>query len=111
MRAVIWSKNNCAICDRAKALLDSKKISYEERNIEDEFSPWTPEDFFKAVNVIEPSLIRVESDESTYDFHIMLRVEIESKLIDGSLKVKDLPEIIPLPNHGQLDLISRIYLQ
>ena len=49
MRAVIWSKNNCTICDRAKALLDSKKISYEERNIEDEFSPWTPEDFFKAV--------------------------------------------------------------
>jgi glutaredoxin len=49
MRAVVWSKNNCAICDRAKALLDSKKISYEERNIEDEFSPWTPEDFFEAV--------------------------------------------------------------
>ena len=51
------------------------------------------DDFFKAVNVIEPSLIRVESDESTYDFHIMLRVEIESKLMDGSLKVKDLPEM------------------
>ena len=49
MRAVVWSKNNCAICDRAKALLESKKISYEERNIEDEFSPWTSEDFFKAV--------------------------------------------------------------
>lgn len=51
------------------------------------------DDFFKAVNIIEPSLIRVESDESTYDFHIMLRVEIESRLIDGSLKVKDLPEM------------------
>jgi glutaredoxin len=49
MRAVIWSKNNCVLCDRAKALLDSKKISYEERNIEDKFSPWTSEDFFKAV--------------------------------------------------------------
>ena len=47
MRAVIWSKNNCAICDRAKALLDSKEISYEERNIEG--PDWTPEDFFKAV--------------------------------------------------------------
>ncbi len=51
------------------------------------------EDFFKAVNVIEPSLIRVESDESTYDFHIMLRVEIESMLIDKSLKVSNLPEV------------------
>ena len=49
MRAVIWSKNNCNLCAEAKALLDSKKIGYEERNIEDEFSPWTPEDFFKAV--------------------------------------------------------------
>ena len=43
------------------------------------------------VNVVEPSLIRVESDESTYDFHIMLRVDIESMLIDKSLKVADLP--------------------
>ncbi len=49
------------------------------------------EDFFRAVNVIEPSLIRVESDESTYDFHIMLRVDIESMLVDKSLKVADLP--------------------
>jgi glutaredoxin 3 len=47
MRAVIWSKNNCAICDRAKALLDSKEISYEERNIEG--PDWTPADFFEAV--------------------------------------------------------------
>ena len=51
------------------------------------------EDFFKAVNVIEPSLIRVESDESTYDFHIMLRVDIESMLVDKSLKVDDLPSV------------------
>ncbi|MDB0003492.1 carboxypeptidase M32 [Alphaproteobacteria bacterium] len=51
------------------------------------------EDFFRAVNVIEPSLIRVESDESTYDFHIMLRVDIESMLVDKSLKVSDLPVV------------------
>ncbi len=51
------------------------------------------EDFFRAVNVIEPSLIRVESDESTYDFHIMLRVDIESMLVEKSLKVSDLPVV------------------
>ena len=51
------------------------------------------EDFFRAVNVIEPSLIRVESDESTYDFHVMLRVDIESMLVDKSLKVSDLPVV------------------
>ena len=50
------------------------------------------ETFWRAVNRVEPGLIRVESDELTYDFHIMLRVEIEAALIDGSLAITDLPE-------------------
>ncbi len=50
------------------------------------------ETFWRAINRVEPGLIRVESDELTYDFHIMLRVEIEAALIDGSLSVADLPE-------------------
>jgi carboxypeptidase Taq len=50
------------------------------------------ETFWRAVNRVEPGLIRVLSDELTYDFHIMLRVEIEAALIDGSLPVPDLPE-------------------
>ena len=50
------------------------------------------ETFWRAINRVEPGLIRVESDELTYDFHIMLRVEIEAALIDGSLKVQELPE-------------------
>ncbi|MEM9248093.1 MAG: carboxypeptidase M32 [Pseudomonadota bacterium] len=50
------------------------------------------EAFYKAVNRSQPSFIRVEADELTYDFHIMLRVDIESRLIDGSLTVADLPE-------------------
>ncbi|MDB5359465.1 MAG: carboxypeptidase [Rhodospirillales bacterium] len=49
------------------------------------------ETFHRAVNSVRPGLIRVEADELTYDFHIMLRVEIESQLLDGTLKVKDLP--------------------
>lgn len=48
--------------------------------------------FYRAINRSEPSLIRVEADELTYDLHIMLRVEIEMGLMDGSLAVKDLPE-------------------
>ena len=51
------------------------------------------ETFWRAINRVEPGLIRVESDELTYDFHIMLRVEIEAALIDGSLKVPELPEV------------------
>ncbi len=49
------------------------------------------EAFYRAVNHVEPSLIRVEADEVTYNLHIMLRVEIEMGLLDGSLSVRDLP--------------------
>jgi carboxypeptidase Taq len=52
----------------------------------------TAEEFFRAVNRCKPGFIRVEADELTYDFHVMLRTDIEAALIDGSLQVKDLPE-------------------
>jgi carboxypeptidase Taq len=52
----------------------------------------TLETFYKAINKVEPSLIRVEADEATYNMHIMLRLELEISLIGGSLEVKDLPE-------------------
>ncbi|WP_143305023.1 carboxypeptidase M32 [Chitinophaga vietnamensis] len=47
-------------------------------------------DFYKAINHVQPSLIRTEADELTYHFHIMIRYEIEKGLIDGSLAAKDL---------------------
>ena len=50
------------------------------------------EAFFKAVNKSYPSLIRVEADEVTYNLHIMLRFELENELLEGRLKVNDLPE-------------------
>jgi carboxypeptidase Taq len=48
--------------------------------------------FYTAINKVEPSYIRVESDEATYNLHIMLRLELEIALIEGSLEVKDLPQ-------------------
>jgi carboxypeptidase Taq len=42
---------------------------------------------------VRPSFIRTEADEVTYNFHIMLRVEIEMALLDGRLAVRDLPEV------------------
>ena len=48
--------------------------------------------FYKGVNKVEPSLIRVASDEATYNLHIMLRLQLEISLMEGSLEVKDLPE-------------------
>lgn len=50
-------------------------------------------DFYNAINVVKPSLIRVEADEVTYNLHIILRFEIEKGLIDGSIAVEDLPKI------------------
>jgi carboxypeptidase Taq len=49
-------------------------------------------DLVKGVQRVAPSFIRVEADEVTYDLHILLRFEIELALIEGRLKVKDLPE-------------------
>ena len=49
------------------------------------------EEFYRAVTRVAPGFIRVEADELTYDFHIMLRVELECALMDGSLAVSDLP--------------------
>lgn len=50
------------------------------------------EAFYKAINKVEPSLIRVEADEATYNLHIMLRLELEIALMEGALEVKHLPE-------------------
>ena len=53
----------------------------------------TAEDFYKAVNKAQPSLIRTEADELTYCFHVMVRYEIEKQLIGGTLEVKDVPAV------------------
>ena len=47
--------------------------------------------FYRSVNRSEPSLVRIEADELTYCLHIMVRYEIEKKLIAGTLEVKDVP--------------------
>ncbi|HEY0030132.1 MAG TPA: carboxypeptidase M32, partial [Bacteroidia bacterium] len=49
------------------------------------------EDFYKAMNIVKPSLIRTSADELTYHFHVLIRFEIEKALIEGSIEVKDLP--------------------
>ena len=48
-------------------------------------------DFYKSMNLVEPSLIRTSADELTYHFHILIRFEIEKALIEGSIEVADLP--------------------
>lgn len=47
--------------------------------------------FYKAINKVCPSLIRTEADEVSYHFHVMIRYELEKRLIEGSLAVADIP--------------------
>ena len=49
------------------------------------------EEFYRAVNKAEPSLIRTEADELTYSLHIMIRYELEKRIMHDELEVKDLP--------------------
>ena len=70
--------------------------SYLYPNAQKSFTPNLDDvalaDFYFAVNCVQPSLIRVEADEATYNLHILIRFDLEKQLIDGSLSADDLPE-------------------
>ena len=51
----------------------------------------TPQDVYREANRVQPSLIRVEADEVTYNLHILIRFELELALLRGELEVADLP--------------------
>jgi carboxypeptidase Taq len=51
------------------------------------------EKFYKGINKVQPSFIRVEADEATYNLHIMLRLEMEIAMLEGTVAVKDVPEL------------------
>jgi carboxypeptidase Taq len=56
------------------------------------FGAISEEDWFRAVNKVQPSLIRVEADEATYGLHIILRFELERAMIAGTVALEELPE-------------------
>lgn len=58
----------------------------------DELKDVSLDEFYHFVNNVEASFIRTEADELTYPLHIMLRYEIEKRLMDGSLEVEDLEQ-------------------
>ncbi len=71
------------------------KCHYEElrKIFPEQFEGVSLEAFYRAINKVEPSLIRVEADEVTYNLHVMVRYEIEKALINQEIQVADLPEI------------------
>lgn len=52
----------------------------------------TLEQFYRAINKVQPDFIRVEADEVTYNLHIFVRFELEQALLTGKLAVADVPE-------------------
>ena len=50
------------------------------------------DEFYRAINRVERSLIRIEADEVTYNLHVMLRFDLELDMLEGRLAVTDLPE-------------------
>ena len=56
-------------------------------------APYSADEVYRYVNSVKPSLIRVEADELTYNFHIMLRYELEKKLIGGEIEVSEAPSM------------------
>ena len=57
----------------------------------EQMAPYAWQDFYRAVNRVQPSLIRTEADEVTYSLHVMIRYELEKQIMAGKLKAKDLP--------------------
>lgn len=54
---------------------------------------YSPEDIYRAVNKIDPGCIRINSDELSYNIHVLIRYELERDMIRGDLQVKDLPAV------------------
>jgi carboxypeptidase Taq len=64
-----------------------------QRLFPDAFGSVGLDDFHRAINKVQPSLIRIEADEATYSLHIILRFELEQELLAGTVEVANLPEI------------------
>lgn len=84
----LW-ENNVA---RGKAFW-SKYFKTAKKMFPKQLKKQTVESFYKAINVIEPNLIRTEADELHYHYHVLIRYEIEKALIEGSMEVADLRDV------------------
>ena len=62
---------------------------YFPENLKD----YSKEEFYRSINVVKPSFIRVEADEITYGLHIILRYEIEKELINNNFNISETPQL------------------
>jgi carboxypeptidase Taq len=76
-----------------------------QRTFPDQLGRVALDPFYRAINKVERSLIRTDADEVTYNLHIMLRFDLELKMLEGRLRVKDLPEAWRAAMQADLGLV------
>jgi carboxypeptidase Taq len=62
-----------------------------QKHFPNQFGKVSLEDFYKGINQVQPSFVRTEADELTYHFHVYIRYELEKKLLDRTLSVREIP--------------------
>jgi len=87
-QSLIWERNI------AKSLWYWKRVyPLLKKEFKEQLKDISLEEFYESLNKVENTLIRTEADELTYHIHILIRYEIEKSLLNGDLKVKDLPKV------------------
>lgn len=76
---------------RSKVFWDKYYSELQETFVEN-LGDVSKDEFVRAINKVQPTYIRTNADEATYNLHIILRYRIEKKLIEGTLEVEDIPE-------------------
>ncbi len=64
-----------------------------QKSFQGNLKDYPMEEFYRSLNVVQPSFIRVEADEITYGLHIILRFELEKMMIEENLQIEELPQI------------------
>jgi carboxypeptidase Taq len=63
-----------------------------QKTFPDQLGSVSVDEYYRAVNKVERSLIRTDADEVTYNLHVMLRFDFELMMLEGTLEIKDLPD-------------------
>jgi len=77
-----------------------------QKDFPDPFKKVSLHDFYRGINKVNPSLIRVDADELTYNLHVLVRFELELELHDGTLEIKDLPHAWHAKYHEYLGVTA-----
>jgi carboxypeptidase Taq len=87
-QSLLWEN----LVGRSRAFADFAFPSVAEL-LPDQFAGRDAESLFRMVNQVQPSFIRVEADEATYNLHVALRFELEQEMLSGEVELDELPEI------------------